>query len=79
MEEAHSYMAANYSPAECDAILRRLHSPERKRAVVMCADCYTHVGDDHIIPAPVGEMRMRDFVVDTFVVLRKAEWPCHRA
>ena len=64
VEEAHGYLAANYSPAECDAIVRRLHSPSRKRAVAMCADCYTHIGDDHVLPAPVGEMRMCDFVVD---------------
>ena len=56
--------AANYSITECDAIVRRLHSPERKRVVAICADCYTHVGDDHILPAPVGEMRMCDIVAD---------------
>ena len=59
-EEVQSYLAANYPPTECDAIVCRLHSLERKRVLTMCADCSTHVGDDHVLPAPVGEIRMCD-------------------
>ena len=63
-EEARSYLAANYSPAECGAIARRLHNSDRQRAVTICADCYAQVGEDHVPPAPVGEMRLCVFVVD---------------
>ena len=64
MEEARGYLAANYFSAECDVIASRLHSPERKRVVTICADCYTYVGEDNVLPAPVADMRLCDFVVD---------------
>ena len=63
-EEAQLYVAANYSAEECSAIAHRLQCPERRRVLTICSDCYTYVGDDYVLPAPEGEMRMCDFVVD---------------
>ena len=64
VEKAQRYLAANYSAEECETIARRLHNPERKRVITICGDCCTHVGEDHVLLAPVGEMRMCDYVVD---------------
>ena len=64
VEKAQRYLAANYSCEECETTARRLHNSERKRDITICGDCCTHVGEDHVLLAPVGEMRMCDFVVD---------------
>jgi len=72
VEEARGYLAANYPPAECEAITNRLLCGDRKRSVTICTECQKHVGDDMVISAPQGEMRLCDYVVDPVLVLRTA-------
>jgi len=64
VEEARGYLAANNPPAECEAITNRLLCGDRKRSVTICTECQKHVGDDMVISAPQGEMRLCDYVVD---------------
>ena len=63
-EAARQFLAANYSPDVCAAVLARAHSPGRRRSVAICHGCQGHVGNDGTL-APAGdEMRMCDYVVD---------------
>ena len=64
VEEACGYLAANYRPVDCAAITSRLLCADRQRSVTICKECQEHVGDDMVIPAPQGEMRLCDYVVD---------------
>ena len=64
VEEARNFLAANYTPAEHEAIARRVHQPDRKRVMTICGGCHAHVDEDHVLPAPEGEMRLCDYVVD---------------
>ena len=57
------YLAANYPSGQCESNSCRLHDPDRKRAITICGGCHVHVGEDHVLPPPAGEMRMCDFVV----------------
>ena len=75
VEEAQCYLAANYPSGECESIARRLHDPERKRIITICGGCHMHVGEDHVLPPPAGEMRMCDFVVDPVWCTPRSDGP----
>ncbi|CAK0889497.1 unnamed protein product [Prorocentrum cordatum] len=61
VEEARNFLAAN---AEHEAIARRVHEPDGKRVMTICAGCHAHLNEDHVLPAPEEEMRLCDYVVD---------------
>ncbi len=64
VEDARAYLEANYDPLECAAVMARLLCAERKRSVTICTECQKHVPENLVIPAPQGEMRHCDYVVD---------------